>query len=38
LSIKLAWVELNATGTFTVATLGVLTLAYFAMALWLRKS
>jgi hypothetical protein len=31
LHIKLAWIELTAAGTFTIATLAVLALTYFAV-------
>jgi hypothetical protein len=37
LSIKLAWLELNAVGAFTIGTLAALTLVYFAMTLWHRR-
>jgi hypothetical protein len=37
LSIKLAWLELNAVGTFTIATLAVLALIYFAVLAVRRK-
>jgi len=37
LSIKLAWLELNAAGTFTIATLAGLVVIYFAMMFCLRR-
>lgn len=37
LSIKLAWLEVNAAGTFTIATLAVVVVIYFAMSVWLRR-
>ena len=37
LHIKLAWIELTAVGTFTIATLAVLTLTYFAVLVVRRR-
>lgn len=37
LSIKTAWIELNAVGTFTIGTLAVLTLIYFAVLVVRRR-
>lgn len=37
LHIKLAWIELSAAGTFTIGTLAVLALIYFAVLAVRRK-
>ena len=38
LHIKLAWLELSAAGSFTIGTLAVLTIMFFALSMWRRRS